>query len=179
MTISSEPVPLSYNGDGATVNFAISWKYFAKSDVRVTHRSAAGVETTWALTTDYTLTDADVDAGGTLTAVTAPATGTKITIELDTPNTQSSSIPLGGDFPSDTVEDALDRLTQLAAKIEQLFNRALRVPITDTQTGSLLDLPIDSSRASKFLGFDSSGKPIAAAGTSADLTPVSTFVNTL
>ena len=44
MTISTEPVPLPYNGDGVTVNFAISWKYFSKSDVRVTHRSSAGVE---------------------------------------------------------------------------------------------------------------------------------------
>ena len=179
MTISTEPVPLSYNGDDATVDFAITWKYFSKSDVRVTHRSAAGVETTWALTTNFTLTDADVDAGGTLTAVTAPASGTSITIELDTPNTQPSSFPLGGDFPSDATEDAIDRLTQIAAKIEQLFNRSMRVPITDTQTGSLLELPIDSSRASKFLSFDANGKPIAAAGTSADLGPVSSYINTL
>ena len=99
MTISSEPVPLSYNGDGSTVAFAITWKYFATSDVRATLRSAAGVETTWVLSTDYTLTDADVDAGGTLTAVTAPASGTKITIELDTPNTQTASLPLGGPLP--------------------------------------------------------------------------------
>ena len=180
MTVSTEPVPLSYSGDGATVDFAITWKYFAKSDVRVTHRSAAGVETTWVLTTNFTLTDADVDAGGTLTAVTAPASGTKITIDLDTPNTQPSSIPLGGDLPSDTIEDALDRLTQLVAKNEQLFNRALRVPITDTQTGSLLELAIDSSRASKYLAFDADGKPIASAGPTGDSSiPVSAFIETL
>ena len=179
MTISSEPVPVSYNGDDVTVDFAIPFKYFAKSDVLVTHRSAADVETTWVLTTNFTLTAAGDDAGGTLTATTAPASGTSITIELNTPNTQSSSIPLGGDFPSATVEDALDRLTQIAAKIEQLFNRSLRVPTTDTQTGSELNLPIDSSRASKFLAFDSNGAPIAAAGTSADLGPVTPFINTL
>ena len=179
MTVSTEPVPVSYNGDDATVDFSIPWKYFSKSDVRVTHRSAAGVETTWVLSTDFTLTAAGDDAGGTLTATTAPASGAKITIDLDTPNTQTASFPKGGDFPSTTAEDALDRLTQIAAKIEQLFNRALRVPITDTQTGSLLELPIDSSRASQFLAFDADGMPIVAAGTSADLGPVSAFVNTL
>ena len=179
MTISTEPVPVSYNGDDATVAFSVPFKYFAKSDVRVTHRSSAGVETTWALDTDYTLTAAGDDAGGTLTATTAPATGAKITIDLDTPNTQTASFPKGGDFPSTAAENALDRLTQIVAKIEQLFNRALRVPITDTQIGSLLQLPIDSSRASQFLAFDADGAPIAAAGTSADLGPVTPFVNTL
>ena len=179
MTISTEPVPLSYNGDGSTVAFAITWKYFATSDVRATLRSAAGVETAWVLNTDFTLTAAGDDDGGTLTATTAPATGTTLVIELDTPNTQSTSLPLGGPLPSDDVEDAIDRLTQICAKLEQLFNRSLRVPRTDTQNGDDLELPIDSTRASKFLAFDSNGDPIAAAGTSADLGPVSTFVNTL
>ena len=40
-------------------------------------------------------------------------------------------------------------------------------------------MPIDSVRASKFLAFDGSGNPIAATGTSADLGPVSAFIDTL
>ena len=179
MTISSEPVPLNYNGDDSTVDFPITWKYFSTSDVRVTHRSAAGVETTWALNTDYTLTAAGDDDGGTLTATTAPATGTSITIELDTPNTQPSSFPLGGGFPSQDVEDAIDRLTQICAKLEQLFNRSLRVPRTDDISGSNLELPIDSDRANNFLAFDSNGTPIASVGTTSDFTPVSSFIDTL
>ena len=179
MTISTEPVPPTYNGDDSTVDFAISWEYFAKSDVRVTLRNAAGVETTWVLDTDYTLTAAGDDDGGTLTATTAPATGETLVIELDTPNTQTASLPLGGSFPSDDVEDAIDRLTQIAAKIEQLFNRSLRVPRTDTESGDELELPIDADRASMFLAFDANGDPIAAAGTSADLGPVSAFIDTL
>ena len=31
MTISTEHTPLSYNGDGSTVNFAITWKYSQKA----------------------------------------------------------------------------------------------------------------------------------------------------
>lgn len=177
MTIATAPVPLKYNGDGTTTAFPVTWPYFAKSHVRATLRSAAGVETLWVEGTNYTLTAPG--ASGTLTATVAPATGETLLIDPNIPNTQDAALPLGGAFPSDTVEDELDKAVLRDAKIEALFDRSLRVPKTDTQTGSLLDLPIDSSRASKFLGFDSVGKPIAAAGTSADLTPVSTFINGL
>ena len=177
MTVSTAPTPLTYNGNGSTTAFPITWKYNATSHVVATLRSSAGVETVWVLTTNYTLTAAG--DSGTLTAVVAPATGETLVITLEPPNTQSSDIPLGGDLPSTTLEDSLDLSAQRDAKIESLFLRALRVPKTDTQTGSLLELPVDSLRASKFLSFDANGKPIAAAGTSANLGPVSTFVNTL
>lgn len=178
MTITTEPAPLSYDGDDSTIAFAISWKYFAKSDVVVTHRDASAVETTWVLDTDYTLTAAGVGSGGTLTATTAPVTGAKIVIDLNPPNTQDSSLPLGGPFPSTTIEDELDQAAQRDAKLEALFDRVFLVPKTDTQTGSL-DVPIDSARANKFWANDANGKLIMAAGTSADLKPVSAFVDTL
>jgi len=179
LTISTEPTPLSYDGDDATVAFPVTWKYFAKSHVVATLRSSAGVETLWVLNTDYTLTAADVDAGGTLTATTAPATNTTLVIILEPPNTQETSLPLGGVFPSSDVEDGLDQAAQRDSKIDNLFDRCLRVPVTDTQSGSELQLPIDSDRASMFLAFDANGAPIAAAGTSADLGPVSSFIDTL
>lgn len=165
MTISTEPAVLSYSGDDATVAFSITWKYFATTDVVATLRSSAGAETTWVLNTDYTLSAAGVDTGGTLTATTAPASGTTLVITLDPPNTQTSSLPRGGAFPSSTVEDALDQAAQRDAKLEILWDRAIRVKKTDTQTGTELELPIDSSRASKYLYFDSNGAPTASAGT--------------
>ena len=177
MTISTEPAPLSYNGDGAIVNFAITWKYFAKSHVVATLRSTTGTETVWALTTNYTLTAAGVDAGGTLTAVTAPATGEKLVITLEPPNTQESSLPLGGPFPSLNVEDALDLSAQRDSKFKNLINRTFRVPVTDTQSGSSLEFPIDSVRASKFMAFNASGVPIASSGSAG--TPASTFMGTV
>lgn len=170
---------MSYSGDGSTTAFPVTWKYFAKSHVVATHRDSDGDETTWVLDTDYTLTAAGVEAGGTLTATVAPATGETLVISLDPPNTQTSSLPLGGAFPSTTVEAAADLAAQRDAKLEALFNRAIRVPKSDTQSDTELELPIDSIRAGKFLAFDSNGAPIAAAGTSADLAPVSAFVDTL
>ena len=177
MTVSTAPTPLSYSTTGSPASYAITWKYNAKSHVVVTLRSAAGVETVWALTTNYTLTDPG--DSGTLTPVVIPDTGQTLVITLEPPNTQSSDLPLGGAFPSATVEDGLDLSAQRDAKIESLFLRALRVPKTDTITGSDLELPIDTDRASMFLAFDANGAPIASVGTSANLGPVSSFIDTL
>ena len=179
MTISTAPTPLSYNGDGSTTAFSITWKYFTKSHVVAILRSSTGVETVWVLGSDFTLSAAGVSSGGTLTATTAPATNETLVITLEPPNTQDKSIPLGGPFPSTNVEDGLDEAAQRDSKIQEILDRMLRVPKTDKQTGSSLDLPIDSDRASKFLSFDADGKPIAAAGTSANLGPVSAYIDTL
>lgn len=165
MTISTEAAPISYAGDDSTVSFPVTWKYFDKSHVVVILRDASNVETTWTLGTQYTLTDTGVDSGGTLTVDTAPvdytpATGETLLLSLEPPNTQDSDLPIGGPFPAETVEDELDESAQRDAKIEAILARAMLVPKTDTQTGSLLDLAIDADRANKFLGFDSNGAPI-------------------
>ena len=176
MTVSTAPTPLSYNGNGSTTSFPVSWKYNAKSHIVATLRSSTGTETTWALTTNYTLTDPGDT--GTLTAVVAPASGETLVISLEPPNTQSSDIPLGGEFPSVTVEDGLDLAAQRDQKIQSLFDRSLRVPRTDTKTGSALQLPIDTSRAGKYLAFDADGDPIASAA-AAGTAVVSTFMETV
>lgn len=177
MTIATAPTPLSYAGNGSTTAFPITWKYNSTTHVVATLRSSAGAETVWVVTTNYTITAAG--DSGTLTAVVAPATGTTLFITLEPPNIQSSDIPIGGDLPSATIEDGLDLAAQRDGKIEALFNRALRVPKTDTQSGNDLELPIDSDRASKFLAFDANGGPIASVGTSDGLGPVTAFMATV
>lgn len=180
MTISTEPAPLSYDGDDTTDEFPITWKYFAKSHVVATLRDAAGDETVWVLNTDYTLTAAGVDAGGTLTATTPPATGETLVLTLEPPNTQAVSLPLGGHFPSTSVEDGLDLSAQRDSKIDNVLDRTFRVPKTDTQSADDLILPIDSERASKFMAFDANGGPIASSGpTGSSTIPVSAFIETL
>lgn len=177
MTVSTAPTPLSYSGNGSTTAFPITWKYNAKSHVVVVLRSSSGTETMWVLNTNYTLTDPG--DSGTLTALVAPASGETLVITLEPPNTQTSDIPVGGDFPASTVEDGLDLAAQRDAKVEALFLRALRVPRSDSRTDDDLELPIDTERAGNFLAFDSNGDPIATAGTSPSGSPVSAFMETV
>lgn len=173
MTISTAPAPLSYAGNGATTAFPITWKYFAKSHVVATLRDSLGNETVWVEATNYTLTPAGVGSGGTLTATVAPAVGQTLVIELVVPNTQARSLPIGGPFPSDTVEDGLDLAAQRDAKLEAFFNRSLRVPKTDTKSGNQLQIPNETARANKVLGFDGSGIPTALAQVPGTVTDIS------
>lgn len=179
MTISTAPTPLSYAGDDSTTAFSITWKYFAKSHVVATLRSTTGTEATWVLDTNYTLTVAGVSTGGTLTATTAPATNETLVLTLEPPDTQDSGIPLGGALPSSTIEDEFDKASQRDAKLSSALDRCLRAPRSDTRTGTNLVIPNETDRASKFLSFDSDGDATVAAGTSADLGPVSAFIDTL
>tara|TARA_R110000772_G_scaffold142527_2_gene252184 strand:- start:135 stop:2261 length:2127 start_codon:yes stop_codon:yes gene_type:complete len=159
MTISTAAAPLSYAGNGSTTAFAVTWAYKAKSHVVATLRNSLGVETVQVITTNYTLTDAGTS--GTLTMIVAPATGETLVITSEPPNTQETDIPLGGSFPASSVEDALDLASQVSQKVENLFNRSLRVPKTDTRSGSELEIPNETDRADKVLAFNASGDPIA------------------
>jgi len=168
MTIATPATPLSYNGDDSTTAFSITWMYFVKSNVVATLRDSAGAETVWVLGTNYTLSDAGVSTGGTLTAITIPATNETLVITLEPPNIQSTNIPVGGSFPASSVEDSLDIASQRDAKMQEILDRTLRAPKSDTRSGSQLEMPNETTRASKFLTFDVNGDPGTSAGTGAD-----------
>ena len=181
MTINSGNAgpKVSYDGDDATTVFPVPFRFFLAEHLLVTLRDANGAETVQVITTNYTVAGAGLAAGGAVTMLIAPATGEKLVIELNVPGTQEKAFPLGGAFPSTQVEKALDLDVQRYNQLLALFDRVFRVPTSDSQVGEDLAYPIDSERAGAFLAFDNDGKPIAAAGTSADLGPVSVFTNTL
>ena len=117
--------------------------------------------------------------GGALTMIVVPASGEVLIIRLDPPFTQEKKLPLGGPFPSTQVEEMGDLAAMLSSKNNENFERTLHVPESDSQNGTDLELPIDSDRVAGFLSFDTNGKPIIAAGTSANLGPVSSYIDTL
>ena len=86
MTIGSTTTKVTYNGDGSTVAFTVTFAYSAASEVEVIHRDSSGTETTWTNGSEYTLTAAG--SSGTVTATSAPASGEKLIIRRITPYTQ-------------------------------------------------------------------------------------------
>lgn len=134
-----------------------------------TLRDSAGAETVWVLGTDYTLSAAGVSTGGTLTAITIPATNETLVITLEPPNTQTTNIPLGGSFPASSVEDSLDLASQRDAKIQEILDRTLRVQKSDTRSGSQLEIPNETDRANEYLYFDANGDVTTAAETDSGL----------
>lgn len=168
-----------YNGNGVQVAFTFGFKIYAESDLEVIQTDAAGVETVKTLTTHYTVSAGPWPTGGTVTMLVAPPTGQTLTIRQNIPNTQSLDYTEGSKFPANSHEDGLDRLTLMVQAIVRDQLRALVVPKSESVAAGDMTLPTKATRASKFLAFDSNGRLIAAAGTSADLTPVSAYINTL
>jgi hypothetical protein len=103
---------LTYSGNDATTAFAVTWPFLTGSLI-VTAIDADGVETVKTITTHYTVSGGGTTtpATGTVTMLTAPATGTTLRIERATPQTQATAWGAFDAFPQSTVEFSFDKLT--------------------------------------------------------------------
>lgn len=146
MTLSSETVKVQYSGNGSTTAFGITFAFWDADDLRVIHRSAAGVETVWTRGTQYTITGGD-GATGTLTAVTSPtdytpASDTTLTIKSALADTQPTDLPLGGSFPSSSVEQQLDKTVRLVQQKDERLDRAILLQETSTKSAITIEDPV-------------------------------------
>lgn len=135
MTLSTTTNRVSYAGDGSTVSFSIPFLFLVNSHIEATLRSAAGVETTWTLGTQYSLTGEGLANGGTLTVDTSPtdytpATGETLVIRRVVPETQETDYPEGGAFPASSHEQALDKLTMMVQQQTEGSGRAIKFSLT-------------------------------------------------
>jgi len=160
MTIAKTGSEVSYAGNGATVAFAFPFRFFDNTDLQVfIVVDATGASTLQTLTTDYTVVNAGDETGGTVTMVTAPATGETLLIQRQIPETQSTDYQSNDAFPAETHEAALDRLTLIDQQRSRSDGQHLTFPTGDTSSPIL---PISSSRANKIFGFDSAGNIVMA-----------------
>ncbi len=164
MTISSTLTKNSYSGNGSTTAFAYGFKIFASSDIKVYIRSSAGVETLKAEGTgsaNYGISGVGASSGGTVTFVTAPASGETVVLIRDTSQVQSTDYVENDPFSSDDHENALDRLTMISQEMQEEMDRSFKVSKTSTITTP--EFTDDAStRASKLLGFSSDGNSLEA-----------------
>jgi hypothetical protein len=157
MTISTEIRRAGpYAGNGSTTAFAFVFKVFATSQVRVTRAVVAtGVETTLALTTDYTVTlnaNQDTNPGGTVTLLVAPTAAQSVTITSNVLNLQPTALANLGGFYPDVINDSLDRATIQIQQLDERLDRALVIPVSSTANAQL---PTPQSGA--LIGWDPNG----------------------
>jgi hypothetical protein len=140
----------------------------------------------YAITFDVTLDDGgnanDInvqvkDSLGTLTDITATSTVTgmnvytalvygatyTVIVSRYPDLTQPYTFPYGTKFPSRTFENALDRQCFLLQRLYGDADLALKAPIAESPPSRI---PSIADRANKLLGFDGSGDPMAADGSS-------------
>jgi hypothetical protein len=155
----------SFSGNGVTTAFSFDIPFINNSHLKV-YLTTAGVDTLLTITTHYTVTGAGNPAGGTVTMVTAPATGQTLTIIRDVPVTQETVYVQKGNFPSDSHELALDKLTMIAQQIVSAgsaSDRSIKFPITEPILSNSV-LPSKADRANTVVGFDNNGDLMSSGG---------------
>lgn len=156
MTVSSSTTRVSYNGNGSTTAFSFPYLFYANADLTVILVASTGTETVQTLTTHYTVTGAENPAGGTVTMLTAPASGAKLVILREVDYTQELDLVDNDPLPADSVERVLDQQVMMAQQLKEITGRSLRFPVGDS-AALTSELPASATRASKYLGFDASG----------------------
>jgi hypothetical protein len=122
-----------YSGNGSTTQFPFSFKVFSASDVFVVRTDLGGAESNLVLGTDYTVAinaDQDANPGGTITTITAPATGYLITATSQVQNLQPITLTNQGAFYPKVINDALDRATIQIQQVAEQVGRAVKVQIS-------------------------------------------------
>lgn len=131
MTVSATETRVSYSGNGSTTAFSYPHKFYRNADLIVYLVAADGSlvgDAPQVLNTDYTVTGALEDAGGEVTMVTAPASGRTLIIVNDPQIIQDKNYVNADDFPAESHEDALDRLTKICQRLSDRLDRAAVVP---------------------------------------------------
>lgn len=118
MTVSTTSYsPMTFAGNGSTTVFAVSWPFFTGSLV-VSLIDEDDVETIKTISTHYTITGGTAANGtpstGTVTMLTAPATGETLKIARNTPQNQPTTFVNNDAFPAKTVEATVDRAILVA-----------------------------------------------------------------
>lgn len=143
MTVSTTESRIGYNGNGATTAFAFPYRFLVNADLVVTLVRADTTQVVQTLNTDYTVTGAGDDAGGTVTMVVPPATGQQLVIVRDVPLTQETDYISGDPFPAESHETALDKLTMISQRLNNLISRSIRLSDADLLVSStILPSPI-------------------------------------
>ena len=148
MTVTAAEARVEYAGNGVTTVFPYPYLFFENQDLDVWLRNPDGSGYPQILGYHYTLTGAMNPSGGTVTFTGVagepggvggpPQTGYTIIIINDPAMTQAAHYVNADDFPANSHERALDRLTKICQRLSDKFDRTLHaqdfIPISEIPT---------------------------------------------
>lgn len=158
MTIITTQSRIGYMGDGISTVFPIPFEFFLNSDITAVKTTVGGVASTLVQGIDYTLSGAGISSGGTATKTLPLLTGETLTLFLNPPIEQESHYPSNNPFPASTLENDLDRQTQISQRLNDQVSRSLRAPDADLNPGMLMATA--AQRANTYQAYDSNGNSI-------------------
>lgn len=135
MTISSTTNRTSYSGNGVTTVFSFPYRFLADADLVVIEKTDSdGTEVLKTLTTHYTVSGAGGNSGGSVTMLTAPASGKSLIIYRDPALAQDLDLVENDPLPAEEVEKRLDKAAMWAQRLKELVTRSVRLKDGSTQT---------------------------------------------
>lgn len=163
MTLATTVSRTSYPGTGSTGPFAFPFRIQADSDLRVTTRSALGVETQLVLNVDYTVAGT-LNASGTVTLTNALAVGDTVVIRRARSLTQPTSIRNQGPYFAATHEDEFDRLVGQLQDLQDQIDRSVK--LSETYDASTYNTKIPPGAVGQVLTWGVSGLTSSTIGSS-------------
>lgn len=157
MTISSTESKTMTEGNGSTCEFPIPFMFLCDEDIEVVLTDAEGVETTLTVSTDYQLSGAGEQNGGTCTFNTPPEVGQTLVIRRVPAMVQEVDYLENEPFPAATHEAALDKLTMICQSLNEKLERTITFRVSSAVSG--VELP--DPDGGKVLGWNSSGDNLA------------------
>jgi hypothetical protein len=148
---------IGYTATASQTAFVVPFVFFENSDLRVYQD-----EVLLTLDTDYTVTGAQDEDGGTVTLLTGATVGDAIRIARHVPIEQTTHIPPSGPLDIAAINIQISKLIAISQQLNDSFERSLRQPDSE----DLLDMELPAARENKILGFDSNGAPVAVLGPS-------------
>lgn len=155
-----------YACNGVTTVFALGFACLAPTDLSVVRTDTNAADTTLTLTTDYLVSlngDQVNNPGGTITLVSAPATGYYITLLRNVQMTQGTQLPNQGGWYPKVVENALDKLTMIVQQLQEKLSRSVTLGVTQTDPTALINSVTTSANAASASATAAAGSASAAA----------------
>lgn len=134
MTIASIANKKQYDGNDVTTDFVFPYKFILDSHLVVVLTDVNDADTTLVLDTDYTVSGAGDEGGGTVTYPVSGdplAIGKVLTIYRDVAYTQGTDLSNQGAFFLENLEDALDYLTMITQQVQEVIDRCVKTTVTD------------------------------------------------
>lgn len=152
MLVSNTVYKNRYVANGTTTSFPISFPFLDNSHILVLKQ----VDENTTETVDsslYTVTGAGVAAGGSVDFKAAPTSGIILAIVRNVPITQLYQYTELDNFPAKSHENSLAKLTMISQELKEETQRAIKVPVTSTETPeqftARLFTAVDSAEASQ------------------------------
>ena len=163
-----------YTASAGQTAFTYSFEIFEVTDIKVYNgASVLTYASSPANGTQYSVSNAGVTGGGVVTLGSGGASnGNIITIIRDIPVKRTTDFPSSGPFNIESLNTDLDKIIAILSERENEISRALQ--LSDTDSTTTMTLPVTATRASKLLGFDSSGNATVVAKPSSSSITINT-----